>query len=342
MSPKYLFSLECFTETLPLAQSDTLWENIQFLREPNPEQEDSPHVFTLSGCGQEGSAIAGQPAELGRRLWTCWCAMHRPQMVAATADNAGGVSTMIILEFELERDTHNPLYPVWSDTPDVSGGSSPSTQSLGENSTSTDGSDRTLVSREDSTPIVSLDGAAAIIGTNTPEVAAPLLSPSIDTEWTHSTQQILESTISHSKPIPALERLRKTSKGASSAAPSTASNMGVRARRAAAHARAGGGASGSGNVGMMDVFAVMTQINEQLDAAADLESFLKVVTGVIKDLSQFHRVLVYQFDEVWNGQVVAELMDWSHSHDLFRGLHFPASDIPAQASGAVNLIWFLN
>ena len=83
---------------------------------------------------------------------------------------------------------------------------------------------------------------------------------------------------------------------------------------------------------MMDVFAVMGQINEQLGAADNLETFLKVTVGVIKDLTQFHRVLVYQFDEVWNGQVVSELVDWSQTHDLYKGLHFPASDIPAQVS----------
>ncbi|OBZ71696.1 Histidine protein kinase 1 [Grifola frondosa] len=75
----------------------------------------------------------------------------------------------------------------------------------------------------------------------------------------------------------------------------------------------------------------MAQINEQLGAAPDLESFLKVTAGVVKDLTQFHRVLVYQFDEAWNGQVVAELVDWNQTHDLFKGLHFPAADIPAQA-----------
>ena len=74
----------------------------------------------------------------------------------------------------------------------------------------------------------------------------------------------------------------------------------------------------------------MAQINEQLGSAPDLDTFLKIVVGVIKDLTQFHRVLVYQFDEMWNGKVVAELVDWSQSHDLYRGLHFPAGDIPAQ------------
>ena len=82
----------------------------------------------------------------------------------------------------------------------------------------------------------------------------------------------------------------------------------------------------------MDVFAVMAQINEQLGAAPDLDAFLKVTVGVMKDLTQFHRVLMYQFDEAWNGQVVAELVDWKQTHDLYRGLHFPAADIPAQVN----------
>ena len=82
----------------------------------------------------------------------------------------------------------------------------------------------------------------------------------------------------------------------------------------------------------MDIFAVLAQVNDQLSTAPDLPTFLKVVVGVIKDLTQFHRVLVYQFDEQWNGQCVSELLDWKQSHDLYKGLHFPASDIPAQVS----------
>ena len=81
---------------------------------------------------------------------------------------------------------------------------------------------------------------------------------------------------------------------------------------------------------MMDVFSVMAQINEQFGAANDMETFMKVTVGVIKDLTQFHRVLVYQFDEAWNGKVLAELVDWTQTHDLYKGLHFPATDIPAQ------------
>jgi light-regulated signal transduction histidine kinase (bacteriophytochrome) len=90
------------------------------------------------------------------------------------------------------------------------------------------------------------------------------------------------------------------------------------------------GTTSSGAVGMMDVFAVMAQINEQLGVAQDLNTFLNVTVGVIKDLTQFNRVLVYQFDESWNGQTVAELVDWGVTRDLYRGLRFPASDIPRQ------------
>lgn len=82
---------------------------------------------------------------------------------------------------------------------------------------------------------------------------------------------------------------------------------------------------------MMDVFALMSQVNEQFGNAPDLATFLNVVVGVVKELTRFHRVLVYQFDEDWNRSVVAELVDWSKTRGLFRGLHFPASDISPQA-----------
>ena len=51
-------------------------------------------------------------------------------------------------------------------------------------------------------------------------------------------------------------------------------------------------------------------------------------------VSKIERVLYVttraEFDEAWNGQVVSELVDWKQTHDLYRGLHFPATDIPAQ------------
>lgn len=80
-----------------------------------------------------------------------------------------------------------------------------------------------------------------------------------------------------------------------------------------------------------DIFQTLGQITDQLSKAEDLPQFLKITVGIMQDLTNYHRVMIYQFDEQWNGQVVAELVDWSKTRDLYRGLHFPAADIPAQA-----------
>ncbi|KAJ6153581.1 hypothetical protein N7470_006540 [Penicillium chermesinum] len=86
-----------------------------------------------------------------------------------------------------------------------------------------------------------------------------------------------------------------------------------------------------GEAAAMEVFSILSQIQEQLGRANDLDTLLNTATGLVKELTGFHRVLIYQFDSSWNGLVVAELMNPDASIDIFKGLHFPASDIPAQA-----------
>ncbi|MCJ1463866.1 Light-sensor Protein kinase [Pseudocyphellaria aurata] len=86
-----------------------------------------------------------------------------------------------------------------------------------------------------------------------------------------------------------------------------------------------------GEAAAMEVFNIMSQVQEQLANAPNLDVFLKVLVGVVKELTGFHRVMVYQFDQAWNGKVVTELVDTRATKDLYRGLHFPKSDIPAQA-----------
>jgi hypothetical protein len=147
-------------------------------------------------------------------------------------------------------------------------------------------------------------------------------------------ERIIESTTNHAKPLRALERMRRSgglgedaqSGNGSARGSSRGSMRGGRgaARRQQRREQAGG-------TGAMDVFAVLGQINEQLGSAPDLDNFLKVVVGVVQDVCRFHRVLLYQFDESFNGQVVAELVEWGKTSDLYKGLMFPAADIPAQA-----------
>ncbi|KAJ5361453.1 hypothetical protein N7541_002297 [Penicillium brevicompactum] len=86
-----------------------------------------------------------------------------------------------------------------------------------------------------------------------------------------------------------------------------------------------------GEAAAMQIFDTISPIQKQLSLADDSEQLLQIAAGLIKELVGFHRVLVYQFDGDWNGQVVAELVDPQVTIDLFKGLHFPASDIPPQA-----------
>lgn len=226
------------------------------------------------------------------------------------------------MEFELEIDTFNPLYPPIFTDP-IPGMSSPAISGSSDDG-STGGTrniDTSLIDGNQPN-----DDTQQPQPTWTPNTSGSLTGLEGEDTWAPSAEDILESTTSRSKPLLALERLRRMTEGVGLAPTAT---PGSRPKRHGSVRRRG---PVHGSVGMMDVFAVMAQINEQLGAAPDLDNFLKVVVGVIKDLTQFHRVMVYQFDEAWNGQVVAELLDWSQTHDLYRGLHFPASDIPAQVN----------
>ncbi|QEH37045.1 Phytochrome-like protein cph1 [Aquisphaera giovannonii] len=68
----------------------------------------------------------------------------------------------------------------------------------------------------------------------------------------------------------------------------------------------------------------------RLQSAGDVADLCEVAAEEVRRVTGFDRAMVYRFDAEWNGEVVAE----SHADDLpptYLGLHFPASDIPAQA-----------
>jgi light-regulated signal transduction histidine kinase (bacteriophytochrome) len=66
-----------------------------------------------------------------------------------------------------------------------------------------------------------------------------------------------------------------------------------------------------------------------VDRAADLPALLAHTTRAIRGTLGYERVMVYQFAPDGSGKVMAELK--RHDLESFLGLHFPASDIPAQA-----------
>lgn len=75
----------------------------------------------------------------------------------------------------------------------------------------------------------------------------------------------------------------------------------------------------------------------KLQAAMDVDSLTRTAATEVRAITGFDRVMVYRFDAEWNGQVVAE----ARRDDLepFLGLHYPASDIPAQARRLYEQNW---
>lgn len=300
-----------------------LWDSVQFVNNSwRPEEEEgdySPHVVAITGWGQPGSDDASDDSEL-RKRWRAWCAIHR-QRVPEYPNQL----PLLILEFELENDDVNPLYPP---EPESSLFRSPA-DGYTESGATTTGillDSRTQSLRvDDNTTVRSIESAGFL-----PDIHGL----DGEHEWRPSPQDVLESTTSRSKPLTALQRLRKlkTPHSARSTVDSDGSPSPVRRKERVRRD------DFSGGVGMMDVFALMSQVNEQFGNASDLGTFLNIVVGVVKELTRFHRVLVYQFDEVWNRSVVAELVDRSKTCGLFRGLHFPASDISPQASVPIRIL----
>jgi light-regulated signal transduction histidine kinase (bacteriophytochrome) len=57
----------------------------------------------------------------------------------------------------------------------------------------------------------------------------------------------------------------------------------------------------------------------------------------VGELTGFDRVMVYRFDQDWNGEVIAE--ERRPDLNAFLGLHYPAADIPAQARRLYTVNW---
>lgn len=76
---------------------------------------------------------------------------------------------------------------------------------------------------------------------------------------------------------------------------------------------------------------------EDLNRATTMTELYNTTAEAVRSLTGFDRVMVYRYDDEYNGEVVAE----SKRSDLnsFLGLHYPASDIPAQARALYEKNW---
>jgi light-regulated signal transduction histidine kinase (bacteriophytochrome)/CheY-like chemotaxis protein len=67
----------------------------------------------------------------------------------------------------------------------------------------------------------------------------------------------------------------------------------------------------------------------RLQGELRVRDYCRALAAEARTITGFDRVLVYRFDHEWNGEVIAE--EKRADLEPFLGLHYPASDIPAQA-----------
>lgn len=73
----------------------------------------------------------------------------------------------------------------------------------------------------------------------------------------------------------------------------------------------------------------LTEIITKLSEATAAQEMCDIAAALVKEFLDYDRVMVYQFDERWNGQIVAETRE--KELDSWLGMHYPATDIPQQA-----------
>ncbi|MCO5590079.1 hypothetical protein L7F22_044048 [Adiantum nelumboides] len=320
LPPAQLFKLESFLDCFDDDQADILWDNIELLNDSESDLvESGPNVFQISGRGQQRLRRHG-------RSWKAWCAAHRvpngkPKDKFETeslSNDTKRMNTLTILEFELIGDNINPIFQ--KSAPPSPGGNET------EKSSSTSNMSSRGISPPPSVTTINSDGTtkvSAAVSTVTKVKGGLEGMPYVPTP-----EQFMESTQASSKPLKALQRMKRDFTGKR--------ERPRRKKRPESPTSSIGTAIGTGfglddSADMLDLFGILGQVNEQFSAQNDLQAFLKVVVSIIRELTGFSRVMIYQFDEKWNGQVVCELVDWNDTHDLYRGLHFPATDIPKQA-----------
>lgn len=79
----------------------------------------------------------------------------------------------------------------------------------------------------------------------------------------------------------------------------------------------------------MEASAMVRAMIARLSQSDNMSAYLREGARQVRALTGFDRVMVYRFDEQGSGEVVAEAL--RPGVDSFLGLHYPASDIPAQA-----------
>jgi two-component system, chemotaxis family, sensor kinase Cph1 len=93
----------------------------------------------------------------------------------------------------------------------------------------------------------------------------------------------------------------------------------------------------SEGVTLANTYHAVRQSVTLLNRSDSVDGVKRVAVEEFRRLTGFDRVMYYLFDRDWNGEVVAE--DRRADLEPFLGLHYPASDIPAQARALYARNW---
>lgn len=75
----------------------------------------------------------------------------------------------------------------------------------------------------------------------------------------------------------------------------------------------------------------------KIQSANNLNTLCQITVEEVRKITEFDRVMIYQFDAEYNGAIVAE--DKPESYSSFLGLNYPSSDIPKQARELYLVNW---
>jgi light-regulated signal transduction histidine kinase (bacteriophytochrome) len=79
----------------------------------------------------------------------------------------------------------------------------------------------------------------------------------------------------------------------------------------------------------LDIYQELKYAMTAVEAAKTTTEACETAAKELKRISGFDKVMIYQFDADWNGDVIAE--EKEERMDAYLGLKFPASDVPKQA-----------
>lgn len=85
----------------------------------------------------------------------------------------------------------------------------------------------------------------------------------------------------------------------------------------------------SGKEKLVDVYTQTIQFVTQMNNTRSLKELCTLVAQGTREITGYDRVMIYRFDEQYNGEVYAETC--REDLEPFLGLHYPHTDIPAQA-----------